>query len=60
LRIYLFFSLSQFQLDGNLGVVAAICELLLQSNIPGVISLLPAIPISLSGSNVIFEYCQQY
>ncbi len=37
---------SIFQLDGNLGFVATVHELLLQTHIPGKITLLPALPSS--------------
>ena len=37
----------QFQIDGNLGYVSAVSEMLIQSHIPGYILLLPALPTAM-------------
>ncbi|GAB3810566.1 glycoside hydrolase N-terminal domain-containing protein [Tessaracoccus terricola] len=41
-----------FQVDGNLGLLGAVCELLVQSHRPGRIDLLPTLPAALATGSV--------
>ena len=36
-----------------MGLVAAMCEMLLQDNIPGYVSLLPALPKAMQGIEIV-------
>jgi hypothetical protein len=38
------FCTAQFQFDSNMGILAAFTELIVQSHIPGIVSILPALP----------------
>merc|ERR1712146_361623 len=44
-----------FQLDGNLGFMAAMVEMLVQSHVPSTLWLLPALPLGWSESEGGFE-----
>eukprot|EP01041_Mallomonas_annulata_P002018 gene2018-3917_t len=43
----------KFQLDGNMGIVAAVSEMLVQSHTPEVLLLLPALPRALADSGTV-------
>jgi hypothetical protein len=43
---------SLFQIDGNLGLVAGVVEMLVQSHVPGRLNLLPALPKEWSSNDI--------